>query len=129
MTRSSVQLDNLNVGSLNATSERPVALHNSHEDAPAQDFSLPPVDRGKDAWLFLAACWAIEALIHDETRQDLTDDIAGFGFSFGIFQDYYSSYEPFLGAGNIAVIGTSTLVLQAVLVHAGDVLSINYLTR
>ncbi|RYP58646.1 hypothetical protein DL770_010386 [Monosporascus sp. CRB-9-2] len=102
-------LDNLNVGSLNATSERSVALHNSREDAPGQDFSLPPVDSGKDAWLFLAACWMIEALVHDETREDLTDDITGFGFSFGIFQDYYSSYEPFLGAGNIAVIGTSTL--------------------
>lgn len=28
-----------------------------------QEFSLPPVDGGKDAWLFLAACWAIEALV------------------------------------------------------------------
>ncbi|RYO92870.1 hypothetical protein DL764_008074 [Monosporascus ibericus] len=122
-------LDNLNVGSLNAPSERPVALHNSHEDAPGQDFSLPPVDSGKDAWLFLAACWMIEALVQDETRQDLTDDITGFGFSFGIFQDYYSSYESFLGAGNIAVIGTSTLVMRAALVHPGDVLSVHYLTR
>jgi hypothetical protein len=25
--------------------------------------SLPPVDRGKDAWLFLAACFMIEALV------------------------------------------------------------------
>lgn len=28
-----------------------------------QEFSLPPVDRGKDAWLFLAACFVMEALI------------------------------------------------------------------
>lgn len=28
-----------------------------------QEFSLPPVDGGKDAWLFLAACFAIEALV------------------------------------------------------------------
>lgn len=28
-----------------------------------QEFSLPPTDRGKDAWLFLAACWAVEALV------------------------------------------------------------------
>ncbi|RYP16811.1 hypothetical protein DL765_004924 [Monosporascus sp. GIB2] len=127
--RGKSELDNLNVASLNAASEQPVSLRNSHEDAPRQDFSLPPVDSGKDAWLFLAACWLIEALIHDETREDLTDGISGFGFSFGIFQDYYSSYEPFLGAGNIAVIGTSTMVMQAALVHPGDGLCINYLTR
>jgi hypothetical protein len=24
--------------------------------------SLAPVDTGKEAWLFLAACWAVEAL-------------------------------------------------------------------
>lgn len=28
-----------------------------------QEFSLPPTDGGKDAWLFLAACWAVEALV------------------------------------------------------------------
>jgi hypothetical protein len=27
------------------------------------EFSLPPTDTGKDAWLFLAACWAVEALV------------------------------------------------------------------
>lgn len=27
------------------------------------EFSLPPVDRGKDAWLFLAACFTVEALV------------------------------------------------------------------
>ena len=35
-------------------------------DASSQahrEFSLPPTDRGKDAWLFLAACWAVEALV------------------------------------------------------------------
>ncbi|KAF7529170.1 hypothetical protein G7054_g9942 [Neopestalotiopsis clavispora] len=62
-----------------------------------QEFSLPPTDGGKDAWLFLAACWSVEALIW------------GFGFSFGIFQDYYTSHEPFEGAGNVAAIGTSAL--------------------
>ena len=34
----------------------------------------------------------------------------GFGFSFGVFQDFYSTHEPFAGSGNIAVIGTTTLV-------------------
>jgi hypothetical protein len=52
----------------------PVASANNHEaqsgvggvyneDHPRQEFSLPPVDGGKDAWLFLAACWAVEALV------------------------------------------------------------------
>lgn len=30
------------------------------------EFSLPPVDRGKDAWLFLAACFVLEALVWGE---------------------------------------------------------------
>lgn len=25
------------------------------------EFSLPPVDTGKEAWLFLTACWFVEA--------------------------------------------------------------------
>ncbi|KXJ87399.1 major facilitator superfamily domain-containing protein [Microdochium bolleyi] len=61
------------------------------------EFSLPPADGGKDAWLFLAACWAVEALVW------------GFGFSFGVFQDYYTTHLPFKGTGNIAVVGTTTL--------------------
>ncbi|KAH7014342.1 major facilitator superfamily domain-containing protein [Microdochium trichocladiopsis] len=64
---------------------------------PRPEFSLPPADSGKDAWLFLAACWAVEALVW------------GFGFSFGVFQDYYTTHLPFKGTGNIAVVGTTTL--------------------
>lgn len=30
---------------------------------PPHEFSLPPVDRGKDAWLFLAASFVVEALV------------------------------------------------------------------
>ncbi|KAI8966544.1 MFS general substrate transporter [Daldinia sp. FL1419] len=62
-----------------------------------QEFSLPPVDGGKDAWLFLAACFAVEALVW------------GFPFAFGVFQDYYSSHEPFAGSPNVAVIGTCAM--------------------
>jgi hypothetical protein len=38
------------------------------ESPPAgiTEFSLPPVDRGKDAWLFLAACCVLEALVWGE---------------------------------------------------------------
>lgn len=33
---------------------------------PHHEFYLPPVDTGKDAWLFLAACFVIEALVWGE---------------------------------------------------------------
>ncbi|KAJ4137255.1 hypothetical protein NW768_002837, partial [Fusarium equiseti] len=44
----------------------------AHEEGPSSDLdltgtnefpSLPPVDGGKDAWLFLAASFMVEALI------------------------------------------------------------------
>ena len=31
--------------------------------AGRQEFSLPPADGGKDAWLFLAGCFMVEALV------------------------------------------------------------------
>ncbi|KAI0179308.1 MFS general substrate transporter [Hypoxylon sp. FL1284] len=69
----------------------------SQPEEGRQEFSLPPVDGGKDAWLFLAACFAIEALVW------------GFPFAFGVFQDYYSTHEPFADSPNIAVIGTCAM--------------------
>ncbi|KAI0528005.1 MFS general substrate transporter [Xylaria bambusicola] len=60
------------------------------------EFSLPPVDGGKEAWLFLAASFVVDALIW------------GFTFSFGVFQDYYSQHEPFTSSSKIAVIGTTS---------------------
>lgn len=62
------------------------------------EFSLPPVDGGRDAWLFLAASFMIEGLVW------------GFSFSFGIFQEYYSTHEPFAGQSNIALTGTCVMV-------------------
>lgn len=32
-------------------------------------FSLPPTDGGKDAWLFLLACFMLEALIWGKSRR------------------------------------------------------------
>ncbi|CAN9161684.1 unnamed protein product [Alternaria alternata] len=55
--------------------------------------SLPPMDRGKDAWLFLAAAFTVEVLT------------VGFSFSYGRFQEHYSTTPPFSGSDNIAVIG------------------------
>ncbi|KAG9236766.1 MFS monocarboxylate transporter [Amylocarpus encephaloides] len=68
-------------------------LHNPNH---GPEFSLPPADSGKDAWLFLTACFILEALIW------------GFPFSFGVFQEYYSTHEPFSSdPSGIAVIGTT----------------------
>ncbi|KAL8848934.1 MAG: hypothetical protein Q9221_006092 [Calogaya cf. arnoldii] len=62
-----------------------------------REFTLPPADQGKDAWQFLAGCFMVEALIW------------GFPFSFGVFQEYYTTHEPFsLRPSGIAVIGTSS---------------------
>ncbi|TVY57326.1 Fujikurins efflux protein [Lachnellula suecica] len=56
---------------------------------------LPPADGGKDAWLFLAGCFVFEALVW------------GFPFSFGVFQEYYTTHLPFSGSPNgIAAVGT-----------------------
>ncbi|KAF2669078.1 MFS general substrate transporter [Microthyrium microscopicum] len=58
---------------------------------------LPRTDGGKDAWLFLAACFALEALIW------------GFPFTYGIFQDYYAKEPSFQGQTSIALIGTCSM--------------------
>ncbi|KAG4293652.1 hypothetical protein FPRO06_00237 [Fusarium proliferatum] len=69
-------------------------LTSTHENEVS---SLPPVDGGKDAWLFLAASFMVEALTW------------GFPFAFGVFQDYYSTNAPFEGSSAIAVIGTCAM--------------------
>ncbi|PTB63779.1 MFS general substrate transporter [Trichoderma citrinoviride] len=74
-----------------------------------QGYSLPPVDTGKDAWLFLAACFVMEAMVW------------GFPFAFGIFQEYYRTHEPFAGSTKTAIIGTCAMgimYLDAPLVFA-----------
>ena len=77
---------------------------NDTTQGPSQnqnEFSLPPVDTGKAAYLCLAGCFFIEALVW------------GFPFSFGVFQQYYSTHEPFsLEPSGIAVIGTSSTGLM-----------------
>ncbi|OQE31242.1 hypothetical protein PENSTE_c001G03281 [Penicillium steckii] len=75
----------------------------SHDKVPSPNASgkshdsLPPVDRGKHAWLFLLASAMLEALVW------------GYAFSFGIFQKYYSTHEPFKGSSNIPAIGTCAM--------------------
>ncbi|KAI9155025.1 MFS transporter asaE [Paramyrothecium foliicola] len=78
-------------------SPAPVLGDNTDAAGDRQEFSLPPVDGGKDAWLFLAACCLVEALVW------------GFPYSFGIFQDYYRAHDNFKESSDIAVIGTCAL--------------------
>lgn len=84
------------------------------QDHQYADFSLPPVDRGKDAWLFLAAGFMVEALTWGKSSiggcADKTLTTPGVSFSYGVFQDYYSRNDEFKSSGNTAVIGTCALV-------------------
>ncbi|KAL4919608.1 MFS general substrate transporter [Aspergillus aurantiobrunneus] len=74
------------------TPEPTEATHLSHDP-----HAYPPIDRGKDAWLFLAACFVMEALVW------------GFAFTYGVFQAYYTESDEFRNSGNIAVIGTCAM--------------------
>lgn len=61
-----------------------------------QDFSLPPVDGGRQAWFFLSVCFLLEAIVW------------GFPFAFGVFQKYYASLGPLRSdSSGIAAIGTT----------------------
>ncbi|KAL8790692.1 MAG: hypothetical protein Q9195_006234 [Heterodermia aff. obscurata] len=60
--------------------------------------TLPTVDGGREAWMFLAGSFFIEALVW------------GFPFSFGVFQEYYAIHKPFSEEqSGIAVIGSSAM--------------------
>ncbi|KAI0700119.1 MFS general substrate transporter [Cerioporus squamosus] len=63
---------------------------------------LPPVDKGIRAWTFCAAAFVLEMMVW------------GFGFSYGIFQDYYTSHPPFDSSSGVAIgaVGTVALALQ-----------------
>lgn len=72
----------------------------SDSDAHDGAQQLPPMDGGMDAWLFLAACFVMEALVW------------GFAFTYGVFQEYYSATPEFKDSGNIAVVGTCAMVMS-----------------
>ncbi|OAX84668.1 hypothetical protein ACJ72_00960 [Emergomyces africanus] len=87
---SSNQLDRKQVGK--------ESVMEGEKPSQQQEFSLPPTDGGIQAWLFLAGCFVVEAIVW------------GLPFSFGLFQDFYSTHEPFKSdASGIAAIGTSAL--------------------
>ena len=85
-----------------------------------QLFTLPQADSGKEAWLVLLGSFTIEALLwgmYSVTLSEpsyllLSDCAPGFLFSFGVFQEYYSTNEPFVSeASSVAQIGTFATVL------------------
>ncbi|THH27418.1 hypothetical protein EUX98_g6779 [Antrodiella citrinella] len=63
---------------------------------------LPPIDGGRGAWLFCFSSFIVETLVW------------GFGFSYGIFQGYYTSHPPFNTQSLLAIsaIGPTTLAIE-----------------
>jgi hypothetical protein len=91
-------LQEIEMHDITAEQSDEVGLAEEHFEPAESPRLYPPADGGKDAWLFLAACFMMEALVW------------GFPFTFGLFQEYYSSHEPFASQGNTAVIGTCAMV-------------------
>ncbi|TBU45568.1 MFS general substrate transporter [Dichomitus squalens] len=60
---------------------------------------LPPVDRGFGAWMFCASAFITEMMIW------------GFSFSYGIFQEYYTSHPPFSSASTVSIAAVGTVSL------------------
>jgi MFS family permease len=69
-------------------------LNDDVSDTSSTDGSLPPIDRGRGAWMCLLGCWLVEAMIW------------GFAISFGVFQRYYAAHPLFRESVSIATIGT-----------------------
>lgn len=68
MAQGSVEFRHVNADTLNHDDqELDVLGAGSEPQVPSAEFSLPPVDTGAAAWLFLAACWGVEALTFGET--------------------------------------------------------------
>lgn len=90
------------------------------EEGPCVDnqVSLPPKDEGWRAWVFLAGSFLAEFIIGGKPIFTLiqavivdTNDVTGLPDSFGLFEDYYKSHEPYShDEHNISVIGFTTLV-------------------
>lgn len=93
-----------------------------HDESNHHEFSLPSADRGKDAVLFLVAGFVVEALVWGQCRHlrskfnirnplSYAETFAGFPFSFGVFQEYYTTHEPFSKKhSGVAIIGTTATV-------------------
>ncbi|KAI0672646.1 MFS general substrate transporter [Trametes maxima] len=96
----------LQAGTVLAEELRSASSGTAHHDSDPQEGAtiqeLAPVDRGIKAWTFCFAGFIL----------DIT--VWGFSFSYGIFQDYYSSHPPFNKASGVAIaaVGTVALAIQ-----------------
>ena len=67
MAQESAELNDRDAGRSNDVAQQQYAPNNSsHLRNPYSGFSLPSVDGGKEARLFLAACWVAEAFVFGE---------------------------------------------------------------
>jgi hypothetical protein len=67
MARTSVELHHFDASTSNGETQlQNTPNENSEPQTSNTEFSLPPVDTGKQAWLFLAACWGVEAVTFGE---------------------------------------------------------------
>jgi hypothetical protein len=101
------------------------------EDASHTEFTLSRVDGGREAWLVLASCFVLEAMVWGKylTIQkppiipfatDGEHGAVGFPLAFGVFQEYYTTHEFMSGdVSSIAAIGTTSSVC---LLYAHDFL-------
>ncbi|RPD61848.1 MFS general substrate transporter [Lentinus tigrinus ALCF2SS1-7] len=71
-----------------------------HDNVNVQE--LAPIDGGIRAWTFCGCSFVLEMFIW------------GFCFSYGIFQDYYTTHPPFNTASSISIaaVGTIAMALQ-----------------
>ncbi|KAG6168342.1 hypothetical protein E4U51_002260 [Claviceps purpurea] len=61
------------------------------------NWTLRPADHGAHAWLFLCASFLMEGLA------------LGFPLAYGVFQSYYSTHEPFVGASGLPAVATCAM--------------------
>lgn len=67
MSQTSIELITLNRASSNEAGKLPDTFDDRSDSRTDAEFSLPPVDGGRKAWLFLAACWVVEAVTFGES--------------------------------------------------------------
>ena len=83
--------------------------------------ALPPVDGGRDAWIALASCFVLEALVWGlvavaipMNHSQIANEAPRFPFCYGIFQSYYLTHEPFMNhnpAGIAAISTTASAIM------------------
>ncbi|KAJ1301970.1 hypothetical protein OPQ81_000807 [Rhizoctonia solani] len=79
-----------------------------------EGISLPPVDKGIAAWSFVAAGFMLETLVW------------GFGFTYGVFQEYFLHNRTF---GNASEAGIGAVGTVALAIEYFEVLFVNIIAQ